>query len=277
VSEESTQIDGVERVVRFDLAYDGSDYNGWQIQAGQPTIQEEFQRAVRRVLSAPTAVVVAAGRTDSGVHAVGQVAHVRTTSPVSCSSLVTGINSMLARDLRVLRAVDASPDFHARFSAIAKEYRYQIWNGRVMPPFVWRHAMGWRAELDHEAMARAAALFEGTHDLRSFRSSACTQKSPIRTVHEARVARHGSMIVFAIRARGFLQHMVRIMSGTLLAVGRGLLDVDDVAALLDARDRTRVPATAPATGLFLVRVEYPQERTVEATPDPVINFEIPWT
>jgi len=216
--------------------------------------------------------IIGAGRTDAGVHALGQVAHLCTSRPLAVQPLMRGLNVTLPRDVRVVEVGEAAPRFHSRFSAIAKEYRYHYHVGELVPPFLRRYCHGVRSPLDVAAMARAAHLFEGTQDLSSFRASACSSPTPMRTVHRSVVAARGAMVVFAICGRSFLQRMVRIIAGTLLEVGRGKLGIDDVRAVLAAKDRVRAPATAPARGLFLVRVVYEdREGALEATPDPVLT------
>lgn len=261
------------RTIRLLLSYEGSEFSGWQWQPGRRTVQGALEEAIRHVLDEPHLRIVGAGRTDSGAHALGQVAHVRSHSALAVTKLRAGLNSRLERDLRVRVAEDVGPDFHARFSATGKEYRYHIWQADPVPPFLRRFCLATRGPLDLGAMAEGARLFEGTQDFSAFRASHCVAKSPVRTVFSSRLAAHGSMVVYAIRAPGFLQYMVRNIAGALLQVGKGRLGLEALRVILAGRDRKKAPPTAPAHGLFLVKVEYGSDvGAVEARPEPVLTF-----
>lgn len=277
---------GATRLLRLTIEYDGTEYSGWQTQAptfGEKrgllprprTIQGEIETALRRMLRDPDIDLVASGRTDAGVHAVAQVAHFRTGSGIRTRALIDGLNSMLERDLRIRDAREAEPDFHARHRATCREYRFQIWHGTPVPPFLRRFTYGVYSKLDVGAMRAAAALLHGTHDLSSFRAAGCSARTPMRTVTTSAVGEHGPLLVYAIRARGFLRHMVRNVVGALVYVGRGKLDVAGFRAVMAARDRRRAPPAAPPAGLFLYRVEYPGDAVasdVGEDPAPVLRF-----
>jgi tRNA pseudouridine38-40 synthase len=220
--------------------------------------------------------LVGAGRTDAGVHAVGQVAHFETTRPYPPGTILRGVNSLLPAAVRVLAAAEVDDSFHARHAALYKEYRYHLWDAPVVPPFFARYAWHSHKRLDAEAMDRAAAALVGTRDLSSLRAAGCVAPSPVRTVVDARVARHGAMVVLRLVAPSFLRHMVRITAGTLRQVGLGRMSPADFTAVLAACDRACAAITAPPHGLFLVRVVYDGEPGIplERPPEPVLTFSV---
>lgn len=266
--------------IKLTLAYDGTDFHGWQTQPGQATIQASLTDVVERITQ-ERVTVHAAGRTDAGVHALGQVAHVRTHSALSPEEFQRALNALLPREIRVLAAEQAAPDFHARWHAIAKTYCYRFYRGHVLPPFHWRYVLHDPFALDFDAMSEAARMFEGEHDFTSFAASTGSEeddrdRTVERTIYRSEMLRGGDEKlpaaafaglgiarpgadewVYVVRGRSFLRYMVRKISGTLVDVGRGRLSVADVAELFAARDRTRSGATLPPQGLFLVSVEYP--------------------
>ena len=262
------------RNLRILLEYVGTGFAGWQFQPDQRTVQGTLAEAARKILGEPEAAVIAAGRTDAGVHAIGQVVHLETGRTLATKSLASAFNAALPPDVRVRSVVEAPRDFHARYGAVAKEYRYQVFQGGPASPFHDPFVAQCRAWLDTDAMASAARLFEGSQDLSSFRASSCDSPKPIRTVYESRVAAHGHLVVYAIRARGFHQHMVRIIAGTLIDVGHGRISVKNVKEIIAERDRSRAAATAPPRGLFMYRIEYTGETPIEAVAEPVLNFYI---
>jgi len=240
---------------RMTLAYDGTDYLGWQVQPQGVTIQSRLQEALANI-AGETVSVVGAGRTDAGVHAQGQVAHCDLPTPVPPSGLLKGLNSMLPQDIRVLKVENAPADFHARYSARSKTYRYYLDRAPVASPFRCRFTLHHPYPLDVDAMGRAAERFQGRHDFESFRASSCEAKTSERECTVSRFVEEGSEWVYEVAANGFLHHMVRNIMGTLLEVGRGKLAPDDIARLLEARDRTQAGPTAAARGLHLIRVDY---------------------
>jgi tRNA pseudouridine38-40 synthase len=241
--------------IALGLEYDGAGFHGWQSQTDGNTVQDLLERALSTVASEPIATV-AAGRTDSGVHALAQVAHFDTNAKRPLSAWVRGCNAHLPSALAVRWAREVSSDFHARFSARARRYRYLLLNTPVRPALMYGRA-GWHhAPLDVEAMQRALAHLAGEHDFSSFRAAECQAKSPMKTLHQAQVMRQGEYLVFDFCANAFLHHMVRNIVGALVYTGDGRLDPDWMADLLRMRDRTRAPPTFAAAGLYLVGVDY---------------------
>jgi len=240
---------------RLVLEYDGTDYCGWQIQPDQRTVQATLEDALARFLGHPTRVA-AAGRTDTGVHATGQVACFRTHRILDAEVVRRALNALTPRDLAIL-SVDAVPaDFDPRRSARRREYVYRIWNRRVPSPFWERYAWHIPRLLDVEAMAVAAASLVGEHDFTSFRAAGCDAITAVRRVTQSRVERRDDLIVYRIEGTAFLRHMVRNIIGTLVEVGTGQRNAGDVEDLLRLRDRTHAAATAPPHGLCLTGVEY---------------------
>lgn len=254
------------RTVKLTLAYDGTDFAGWQFQPGQRTVQQALQETVERITGERTAVV-ASGRTDAGVHALGQVAAFETNSSLPADVLQRALNAELPNDIVVLAAAEASSGFDPIRHAHRKKYRYIIQNGPLADVFSRRYAWHIYRRLDAAAMQRAAQRLVGRHDFSSFETSGSERVSTIRTVFELTVARQprgragGSNlgpgeIRFEITADGFLYNMMRNIVGTLVEVGRGTREVHWPGAVLAARDRRAAGQTAPPQGLFLVGVEY---------------------
>ena len=243
------------RTIRLLLEYDGTDFAGWQRQVGQRSVQECLEQAVK-ILTGETLFVRGAGRTDAGVHARGQVAHFRTTARIPTWKFLRGLNGHLPPDIAVLELTDVEPTFDARLAARGKLYRYAIWNHITRSPIHRRTSWHCRVPLDMAAMARAAALLVGEHDFAAFRASDCERRTTRRLLRRVQVSRQGALCTIDVEGTAFLKHMVRIIAGTLVGVGRGDLQVDDVARLLVEGDRTRGGVTAPALGLTLVHVIY---------------------
>ncbi len=238
------------------LEYDGSQFQGWQRLGQAPSVQGALEQAVF-ALTGAHADVIGAGRTDSGVHARGQVAHVDIAKPFAPQRLCDALNAHLRpHRVAVLRAEAADAGFHARFDAIRRIYHYRIINRRS--PLAIERGLAWRVvrPLDVEAMAAAAQRLVGAHDFTTFRDSKCQAKSPMKTLDVARVLRDGVEIQFVFEARSFLHRQVRSMVGTLVEVGLGKMSADDVAAALAAKDRAYCGPVAPADGLYLMRVDY---------------------
>jgi tRNA pseudouridine38-40 synthase len=239
------------------IEYDGRAYAGWQAQPGLATIQTLTEQALGKV--ADHAVqLTCAGRTDAGVHAQGQVAHFDTPAVRSPRSWVLGANSELPKDVSLAWAQQVPHDFHARFSAEARTYRYLIVNRLARPALLATRACWVYAPLDHTRMAQAAQALIGEHDFSAFRAAECQAKSPVRRVERLVVLRDGERITLEVTANAFLHHMVRNMAGLLLAIGRGDSPVRRAAEVLAGRDRRANAATAPAGGLYLVAVRYPR-------------------
>jgi tRNA pseudouridine38-40 synthase len=243
--------------IALGIEYDGQAFAGWQWQPGKRTIQSAVEAAVSRVANEPVRVVCA-GRTDAGVHALEQVVHFDTPVERKAYSWLMGTNSELPEDVRVLWVREVPRDFHARTSAIARFYRYVILN-RPMKSALRRRQVTWHyAPLDIEPMREGARHLIGEHDFSSFRAQDCQSKSPNRFMHFIHVRREGDEVVIEICANAFLHHMVRNIAGVLLDVGSGKHPPGWVAEVLEARDRRRAGVTAPADGLYLGGVCYPE-------------------
>ena len=239
------------------IEYDGSRYRGWQRQARAPSVQAEVESALGFVAAAPVAVTCA-GRTDAGVHALGQVAHFDAPVARSPRGWVLGANTRLPADIALLWAAEVDETFHARYSATARSYAYLI-HERLARPALHRRRVCWVHEpLDAPAMHAAAQLLLGEQDFSAFRAAECQSRTPVRRLERIAVTRHGSCIAIEVTANAFLHHMVRNIAGTLLAVGRGERPVGWVGEVLASRDRRAGGVTAPAGGLYLASVAYPE-------------------
>ena len=249
------------------VEYDGSRYNGWQAQPqlDVPTVQEEVERALSAVAGNPVRVHCA-GRTDTGVHGHGQVIHFDAPSERSAKSWVLGANANLPYAVRLHWAVPVPGDFHARFSALSRQYRYIIANTAVRPAMLNRQVTWQRLPLDERAMDDAARCLLGERDFSAFRAAACQSTSPMRNVHAVGVWRRGDLVILDITANAFLHHMVRNIAGSLIAVGIGRRDRNWIAELMAGRDRTLAADTAPPDGLYLVEVAYPAACGLPPTP-----------
>jgi tRNA pseudouridine38-40 synthase len=262
---------------KLTLAYDGTDYHGWQVQPDRLTIQGELVNALERV-TGERVLPQGSGRTDAGVHAEGQVASFSLDAPIPPENLQRALNRTLPEAIRVLKAELAAPEFHARHSVVAKTYEYRIFRGEICPPFIARYAWALNWPLDVARMQAAAPAVQGTHDFTSFAATdpdvatrrggeeggegggesggALGRDGNIRTVFDSSWSEEADLLLYRVRGNGFLHHMVRNLVGTFIDVGRGHVAARDVAAILDARSRSAAGATAPARGLFLVSVEY---------------------
>jgi tRNA pseudouridine38-40 synthase len=246
------------------LAYDGTDFRGWQVQPGLPTIQGELAAAIERVCCERT-LPQGSGRTDAGVHALAQVASVALESPIPAPNLLRALNRTLPASIRVLETTHAPSSFHARHSAVAKQYEYRIYRGEICPPELARYVYDLAWPLDIAAMQQAAPLVLGAHDFSSFaavdpdrtaRMAADPDMDNIRTLTHSSWREEGNMLVYTVRGNGFLHHMVRNLVGTFLEIGRGQRSAADLPALIASRNRMAAGATAPARGLFLHSVSY---------------------
>jgi len=239
------------------LEYDGSEFCGWQSQAGGGAVQDALESALSVVADAPTRVVCA-GRTDAGVHALAQVVHFDTDAVRPDTAWVRGVNAHLPDSVAVRWAQPVSGEFHARFSARGRRYRYLLLNRAERPGLMARRVGWFHRPLDANAMAAAAALLVGEHDFSAFRSIECQAKSPVKTLRRADVTRHGDLLVFEFEASAFLHHMVRNLVGTLVYVGKGAHSPEWVAAILAGRDRAHAAPTFEACGLYFAGVDYDQ-------------------
>ena len=244
------------RNFKLTLSYDGTEFNGWQTQPGFRTAQETLEQAIAAVTTEPRVRVNAAGRTDAGVHALGQVVNVFSATRLESPVLRRAVNANLPGDVAVLDAAEMPQAFDANHDAVAKLYRYVIHDGDVPGPFLRRYACHSRRPLDAAAMARAAVCLKGRHDFRCFETDWPNRLSSVRTITHLAVSRFGEYIWIDVEADGFLYNMVRAIAGTLMNVGRGYWPDSEVAKILEAGDRAQAGPTAPACGLFLVRVTY---------------------
>ncbi len=241
------------------VEYDGSNFSGWQLQKhGERTVQEELEKALSRVANHPVRVYCA-GRTDTGVHATGQVVHFDTDAERDERAWVFGANANLPKDVAVLWAKPVSDEFHARFSAQSRAYRYVIFTRHVRPTFLAYRVTWHHRELDVERMAEAGRALIGEHDFSSYRAVACQAKSPVRSLYKLEVSRQGPFIFIDLEANGFLHHMVRNIAGVLMAIGEGERPIEWSREVLEARDRTLGGVTAQPYGLYLTEVGYPSE------------------
>ncbi len=249
--------------IALGVEYDGTDFLGWQRQQHGPSVQATLEHALSFVADAPIEVVCA-GRTDAGVHARCQVVHFDTTAVRPPRGWMLGVSSRLPDSVCVLWAQTVSEDFHARFGARARRYRYMILNRRVRPALDARYVAWERQTLDAQVMHAAAQALVGEHDFNAFRTVACQAKSPVRTVHEISVRREHEHVIVEIQANAFLHHMVRNIVGSLLPVGRGEQPCEWLVQLLAGRDRALAGPTAAAAGLTFLQPLYPMESGLAA-------------
>jgi len=242
-------------VYRLTLSYRGTAYAGWQRQPNALTVQEVVETALARIVGDQLSVT-GAGRTDAGVHARGQVAHLRSEVELDSRALVHGVNHHLPEDVRVMAASEARADFHARKSATAKEYRYRITRVPVVSPLEAPFVVRVDRDLDLGTMRAATALLPGRHDFTAFALAGGAHNQPVRTVTSAEWHERGPELELRIAGDGFLRGMVRSIVGTLIEVGRGRREAEDVRRLLDGAPRSEAGPTAPARGLVLQRVDY---------------------
>jgi tRNA pseudouridine38-40 synthase len=274
------------RNIRLTLAYDGTDYVGWQIQPNGVSVQAAVEEALRQFTGQPVSLL-AAGRTDAGVHAIGQVVNFQTDTTIPCQAFRAGLHTVLPSDIVLRDADEVGLAFHATHGAKRKHYRYVIYNGRPRHPFLRNYVHQAYTPLDVEVMHEAAQMLVGKQDFGAFESHHPNTATSVRTVFEAAVSRHsgwptwegaicfdtdrsdrtarGDFVWFDVVADGFLYNMVRAMVGTLIRVGERKWTTDDLRAILQSRDRRRAGSTAPACGLYLVRVEYDPAAVSPAT------------
>jgi tRNA pseudouridine38-40 synthase len=251
----------IVRNLKITLAYDGSDFCGWQVQPERTTIQGELAAAIERVTGSRV-LPQASGRTDARVHALAQVASCQLDAGIPTENLQRALNHLLPAAIRVLSVDEAAPGFHARKSARAKTYRYRIYRDEVCPPFLARYVYHYPYPLDEDAIRTAAAVIVGEHDFTSFAAvdPECGREeeavSNVRTVYSSEWRHEGQELIYTVRGSGFLHHMVRNLVGTFLLVGKGTLDCAGMKRVLEARARSAAGPTAPACGLYLVSVEY---------------------
>ena len=266
------------RNIKFTIAYDGTDFSGWQAQPGQSTVQGALTDVLEK-LTQQRPVIFAAGRTDAGVHAEGQVVNFRTQSSLAEGEFLRACNALLPPSIRVNAVEEVNPDFHSRWDAQAKTYRYRIFRGRVVPPFLWKYVQHEPYEMNFETMAEAARQFMGEHDFTSFAASTGSEEDDreritTRTIYKSELLRvvnsnsqDSAEWVYVVRGKSFMRHMVRKMVGTLVEVGRGKIDAGILPELIALRDRSKSGPTMPPHGLCLESVEYPDPTNSLASPD----------
>jgi tRNA pseudouridine38-40 synthase len=254
------------------LSYDGSPFHGWQVQPGRPTVQGTLAAAIEK-MTGERVLPQGSGRTDAGVHALGQVASFALQGTIPAENLRRALNQALPPSVRVMKVEEVGAEFHARHSAVRKSYEYRIFERKVeeieeesiCPPFVAPYVWDCRWAVDVEAMKRAAEMLGGTHDFTSFaavdpdraqRESGEGGPNPVKTIFASSVTREDGLLIYRVKGSGFLHHMVRNLVGTLVEVGRGALKAEEMGRILAAKDRATAGPTAPAQGLFLVGVEY---------------------
>jgi tRNA pseudouridine38-40 synthase len=269
------------RNLRLTLSYDGAEFAGWQMQPGRTTVQGALASAIGR-LSGENVLPHGSGRTDAGVHALAQVASFATASTIPTENWMKALNDILPPSIRVLEVTEAAPEFHARKSARAKTYRYRIYRAAICPPFLTRYVWHYPYPLEESAMVAAARVVVGEHDFTSFAAvdpervermaagenvhttnvrtsnvrTSNVHPTNVRTIFASSWTREGEELIYTVRGNGFLHHMVRNLVGTFLLVGKGTVSLEDLRRILDARERTAAGPTAPASGLYLVEVEY---------------------
>jgi tRNA pseudouridine38-40 synthase len=247
------------RRIRITVAYDGTEYHGWQVQPNLPTIQSWLEEAFASIEKQPVHVA-GSGRTDAGVHALAQVAAVSIENPIPAANLKKALNRLLPRDIRVTSVEETTETFHPRYDAVSKTYEYRIWRGEICSPFERRYVHHHPYPMNDDAFIAAASLFAGEHDFTALAASDdrdAEVRSKVRTIFASVAERSGDRLVYRVTGSGFLKHMVRNIVGTLLEAGKGNASEDRIRWLLSAPPGVKANPTAPAQGLFLIEVRYP--------------------
>lgn len=243
------------RNIKLTIEYDGKCYNGWQKQPNKLNIQGEIERAIYNITKEEVDLI-GSGRTDAGVHALGQVANFKTNSEISIEKLPLAINSQLKNSIVIKEAEEVDERFHSRYNAKRKTYRYIINNSKCGTAIYRNLEYSYPFKLDAEKMKQASKYFEGEHDFKAFKSSGTSSKNSVRTIYKAIVKQEGEKIIIELTGNGFLYNMVRIISGTLLDVGLGKIQAEEIPEIIESKDRQRAGKTLPAHGLYLVEVKY---------------------
>jgi tRNA pseudouridine38-40 synthase len=259
--------------IALTVSYQGTHYYGWQAQKDVPTVQAHLEQALSRVGDHPI-TVTCAGRTDKGVHALGQVIHFTTEAKRIERAWCLGSNTYLPNDIRVQSVATVSDDFHARYSATARLYRYVIYNDCV-PSAIWHHQTAWcYQQLEHKRMQQAAHYLLGEHDFSAYRAAECQANSPIRTIYQLDVERQGKFVLISAKANGFLHHMVRNIAGVLMDIGMGKHEPSWAKDVLQARDRRVASVTASPSGLYFMKAYYPHKILSAGFINDMLNFTI---
>ena len=243
------------RNIKLTIEYDGKDFNGWQKQPNKLNIQGEIERAIRNI-TGEEVDLYASGRTDAGVHALGQVANFKTESKIPIEKIAIAINSQVKNSIRIIQAEEVEENFHSRYNCKQKTYRYIINNSPYGSAVYRNFEYHMPIQLNVENMKKAILHFEGEHDFKAFKSSGTSSKSSVRTIYRAILKEEGNRIIIELTGNGFLYNMVRIIAGTLVDVGLGKIAPDTIPDIIESKDRTRAGKTLPPQGLFLLKVEY---------------------
>lgn len=243
------------RNIKLTIAYDGTNYHGWQTQLDKPTIQEAIEKAIN-VITKQKVDLIGSGRTDKGVHALGQVANFIADTNIESDKIKIALNANLPKDIRIIDSEDVPIEFHSRFDAHKKTYMYQIYNGRVSSPFYSSYSYFVPSALNFERMEVASRLLVGTHDFKGFMASGSDVKTTVRTIHDFKLTKKDEVIRLYITGNGFLYNMVRIIAGTLVDIGKGSKEIACIDNALETCDRTILGHTAKPEGLFLKEVVY---------------------
>lgn len=243
------------RNIKLTIEYDGKDFNGWQKQPTKLNIQGEIERAILEV-TGEEVELIGSGRTDAGVHALGQVANFKTNSTISTQKFPIALNTKLKKSIRIINAEEVEERFHSRYHCKQKTYRYVINNSENGTAIYRNLEFHYPQTLDIKSMQKAASFFIGEHDFKGFKASGTSSKSSVRTIYQARVYQEGNRIYIELTGNGFLYNMVRIIAGTLIEVGSDKILPEELPAIIASGDRTKAGKTLPAHGLYLVKVEY---------------------
>ena len=243
------------RNIKLTIEYDGKDFNGWQKQPNKLNIQGEIERVIENI-TGEKVELIASGRTDAGVHAMGQVANFKTHSNIAIDKFPIAINSQVKNSIRIQNAEEVDEKFHSRYNCKRKTYRYVIDNSKYGSAIYRNISYHMSIPLNIEEMKKAIKYFEGEHDFKAFKSSGTSSKSSIRTIYKANIITEGPNIAVDLTGNGFLYNMVRIIVGTLVDVGLGKINAEDIPNIIESKDRTKAGKTLPPQGLMLLRVEY---------------------
>ncbi len=244
------------RKIKLTIEYDGTKYHGWQIQKNANSVQETMEKAISKLLGSEVSLV-GCSRTDVGVHAYGQVAHFLTASSIPAEKFSYAINNLLPNDIVIRQSEEVSEDFHSRYSAKGKKYRYLIYNDAHASAIMRNRSYHVRPELCFEELQRAASYFIGQHDFAAFQATGGQVRSTVREIYSVDVSKkEDKLICIEVSGNGFLYNMVRIIAGTLIYVGMGKISADDISRIIQGKDRTKAGKTAPAEGLYLMEIYY---------------------
>ncbi len=244
------------RNIRLLIEYDGKDFNGWQKQPNKLNIQGEIERAIMEITKEEKIDLIASGRTDAGVHALGQIANFKTNSTIPVEKIAMAINSQVKKSIVIKSAEEVDEKFHSRYNCKQKTYRYVINNSETGSAIYRNLEYHYPIKLDVNKMKEAVKYFEGEHDFKAFRASGTGSKTSVRKIYKADVYQQDERIYIELTGSGFLYNMVRIVAGTLIDVGNGKINVDDVSKIIEQGDRTKAGKTLPPQGLFLMKVDY---------------------